>query len=428
MKKIYLFFVALAMISCAIAIKAQTEPGIQDSSNPPVIGGEGGNMPAGQGGLIPAGQGGTMPPGGQYPNTLQPNQMGQDGQQSQFSGQQPMMGQQGGDGIQRWLKDMQRVVPSLEKRMATLERKGYKILQSAKDAMVKMKEMLEKAKSGAEESDLDMGETSQLMEDINEGINQAEMASRFSSQMKEVERQIKTFNSSITRAQKKAKVMKTDISGFMSEWQALLSEITSAKDQAKKKISEGDVDAAIDLMSGEVNDKMEEIGDKQRVFDLISNTNQIIRQINTDIKMLEKYLLQAKRKGENTARMQELINQGKADAQKLKDILSRTPIDSELLIQTLEELYDAKAEFMDEFQSDASMAPLQNYQMQQMQIYQQPMMQGGYGNMPSGVQNSSGFNQQPVNQNNLGPLNFLGIMQASIESAFSSFVASLPIF
>jgi len=443
MKKIYLFFIALAMIFCAAAIKAQTETGVQNFSNPPVTGGEGGNipagqggsMPAGQGGMIPAGQGGNIPPGGQYSNMpYQPNQMYQTGPDSQgsFNGQQPMMGPQGGgDGMQRWLKDMQRVVPSLEKRMATLEKRGYKIPQAAKDAMSKMKEMLEKAKAGTEESDLDMGETSQLMEDINQGIQQAEMASRFSSQIKEVERQIKLFNSSFARAQKRAKIMKTDISGFMSEWQNLLSEISAAKDQAKQKISEGDVEAAIDLMSSEINDKMEEAGDKQRVFDLISNTNQIIRQINTDIKMLEKYLLQAKKKGDDTTHMQELINQGKADAQKLKDILSRAPIDSELLIQTLEELYDAKAEFMDEFQDSASLmplAPMQNYQMQQTPMYQQPMMQGGYGNIPNNYQQNSGFGQQPSNQNNLGPLNFLGQMQASIESAFNSFIASLPIF
>ena len=40
MKKISLFFIVLAMVFCAAVIKAQTETGVQNFSNPPVTGGK----------------------------------------------------------------------------------------------------------------------------------------------------------------------------------------------------------------------------------------------------------------------------------------------------------------------------------------------------------------------------------------------------
>ncbi len=461
---IHILCVVFAMIFFAFAASGQTssDPTAgQGGAMPP---GEGGSMPAAGGGSMQPGMGGSMPPGGTYQPGQYPPPQGQPGPYNQqgpyqpgpYQGQMPMDGQQmngpqqGGDGMGRWVKDMQRVVPSLEKRMTALEKKGYKISQTAKDAMAKMKEMIEKAKAGTTESDIDMGETSQLMEDINEGIQNAEMASRFSSQMKNIERQIKMLGTTFTRAQKRAKTLKTDISGFMSDWQTLISEINTLKDQAKQKISDGDVEGASDLMMGDVNDKMEEAGDKQRVFELITNTNQILRQISTDLKALEKYVAQAKRRGEDTTKLQELLAIGRRDEQKLRDILGQRPIDSDLLIETLEELYDTKTEFMDEFQGGSNMfnmpgtqmqqqAPMQQQQQQmQMQGFQQPMMQGGQTCNVNGVEmpgacntynQGMGYGQQPPAQPmNFGPLNFIGSMQASMTDIFNSFIASLPIF
>ncbi|MBI5220264.1 MAG: hypothetical protein HY978_00300 [Candidatus Liptonbacteria bacterium] len=303
---------------------AMFQPGPQGSYVPPMPGPDSSNpgqfVPS-QGGVMPSG-GGT--PRGPMPPNVQPGpgamfQPGPSGGENKISGpdnwqpQNNMSGGQGpsvqggyggGDNSQgqqdnaRYIQDMKRGASQMEmnlkqfdKMISQAVKKGIAVPKEIEDKLAKAKQDIAALKSAQSESDLENVDMDALQENMQaleesrrEVFEAAERLQQTKTGVRQMERGIKTFESQIVKLQKQKIQIPADLADNLSKAKGIIEAV-------KKATTWSEVEAAgIEDMS----DIMGELQDSRQQLDMLTRWPQTLKEINRQVKDLERALKQAK--------------------------------------------------------------------------------------------------------------------------------------
>lgn len=251
-------------------------------------------------------------------------------------------------GMQQGVKTMEREVARIEKRFATLGAKGVPISNEAKTALQSLKDFIAKiksAQSGEELEDVQMEDMGDYMEEINEGLQRAEMSAQFPKVIREATRELARRQSALKRAEARAKRVKIDTTTLLAEWRMALTTLEGAKAKAEQLWSSGEVEEASEAMQESFFAELDTVGEKERVFMMVSDTQQIVRMATAEIKAAERRVALLKKKQENTTELEAIIARAKAKLDEIKQAMTTSPLNAEVLINLVEELAGIKSDF-----------------------------------------------------------------------------------
>lgn len=392
---------------------------------------QGGQFGGGQmmpGGQYPQGAGGQPGPGGfgqmqggfnqqgqPGPGGFGPVQGGfnQQGRQGPFMQGGPGMGGQGGQGFgpgtggqgqggpgmmggpdekqmkqreEQMLKDMkrgsaqmERGVVTVEKRLKVLEGKGVPISEETKSALEKAKSLVSKmqgVQSADEIQDLGLEDFGDIMQTLNEGLQKAEMGAQFPKMLKQANNMLKQQQSALKRAQLRATSLKINVESLLADWQNAVNGISQAVSQADQLYKDGNIEAAIDRIKDNVFDAFQDIGDKQRVFEMVSNMQKMVKDADREIKNSERQIARVKKQGKDTSSLESLMAQGKAKLAEIKQAITQSNIDPDALIDLVQSTDDIRQQFMEELSSLTGQQFGESQQIPGLQMQQLQMPQG----------------------------------------------------
>lgn len=313
----------------------------------------------------PQGEGDFRPSG--EPNEFRPFNNNPDGQERGEGGFRDNE-REGGNGdkfreeqekrdLERMKKDIKRMageITSLERRIKNLSGKGLNIPSEIKETLSEAREIIAKvqnASSFEEIQDAGMEEIGDLMRTVYEELNPLERASELPKMFKNVERELTNQFKILAKAENKLKKLKIDLSQLVAEWRQKLEEIRGIRDKAKGDFEVGNYEEAAELLNRDFWDNFEDIREKAMTFEMVSNTNRMLKSAEKEIKSSEKMIAKLKKQGKNTNRLNEIIAQGRAGLAEIKSFIgSGLSIDPDELMEKIQSMENTRNEFEAEWE------------------------------------------------------------------------------
>lgn len=310
-----------------------------------------------------------FPQGGIYPQDMRNFPQGQQGVQGEFRGDMKQMPQQTQGGfrerqmmpqgigeeqlkqMKRGVKMMEREITRIEKRFATLEAKNIVIDQAAKDAVVKIKEIIEKvnaAQKTEEVESVNMGDFGDLMQTVNEAMQKAEIGAQFPRILKEADRELTRQAGYLKKADTRAALLDVNIGSLLQDWHALVDQMTQIRDKAKADFAAGNTVDAIEALREEFFGKMEDLMQKRGAYEMLSNMTRMLRTADREVVTSGRTADRLEKKGEDIAKLREYIAQAKQQLADIRSIAKEADIDQEKLIDEIESFMDIKEAINDE--------------------------------------------------------------------------------
>lgn len=254
----------------------------------------------------------------------------------------------------RFLSDMKRSASQMEReikrftsRIATLEKKGISASAEAKKALAQANSMIEAIKiAGSPEKmrEIPMEEFGDIMQTLNEEMQKMEMATQIPKMIKEAQRQITKFKTALKRAEKQMPKMKINVSSLVSEWRDIIEGMERSVVSANELLAGSDPEGAADMLRDEVFERMQEAGDKQMIFEMVSNMSKMTKNASLEITAMRKKVSALKKQGKDVAELEEVLNDSAAKVKEVTAMIS-SKFDPDELFALIEELEGLKDSF-----------------------------------------------------------------------------------
>lgn len=290
-----------------------------------------------------------------YPQDMKGIPQMQPGMPGGFQGRGQMMPQGIGEEqlkqMKRGVKMMERELARIEKRIAALEAKGVKIDASAKDAAVKIRDIIARVNAAQKAEDVesvDMGDFGDLMQTINESMQKAEIGAQFPRILKEADRELTRQQGYLKKADARAALLDVNIGSLLQEWHALVDQMTQIRDKAKADFAAGNTEAAIEAIHEEFFGKMEDLMQKRGAYEMLSNMTRMLRTADREIATSGRTADRLAKKGEDVTKLREYIAEAKQQLADIRAIGKEADVDQEKLIDEIEQFMDIKEAINDE--------------------------------------------------------------------------------
>ena len=155
---------------------------------------------------------------------------------------------------------------------------------------------------------------------------------------------LKQQQSSLKRAQVRAKSIKVNVDSLLGSWQRAVDAITQAINDATQASQAGNADDAVNTLKDKVFDGFQDIGDFQQTFEMVANSQQMLKQGERELARVDKQVARLKRQGEDTANLEDLLVQARARVADIKSLIAQPTIDSEALIALVEDAQSMREE------------------------------------------------------------------------------------
>lgn len=248
--------------------------------------------------------------------------------------------------MQRGSKEMERQLSRFENRIQNLKNKGAVIPADVQTAIDQVKAFIEKIKSATTPDEIQAlmgdGNFGDLMQTINDGMQKAEMSTQFPRMLKEANRMLKQQQSMLKRAQARAKNLKINVDSVLNNWQKLVDAVGQAVSDAEHAFQNDNPEDAINTLKDKVFDAFQDIGAQQRVFEMVSNSQQMLKQADREFARIDRQIARLKKQGEDTSQLEDTLSQARAKIADIKQLLAQPDIDSEALITAIQEAQGIK--------------------------------------------------------------------------------------
>lgn len=242
--------------------------------------------------------------------------------------------------VKRGSADMERGLGMMERRIKSLETRGAVITDSMRKAIQDARSLVDQvknAKTGEEVQSLPMDSFGDFMQTINEDMQKAEMSTQLPRMIKEANRALKQQQSALKRAQSRSSRIKVDVGSLLGPWQKAVDDVAQAISEAQQNFQAGKTDEAVELLQDKVFGAMDDLGEQQRLFEMVSDMQRMLKGADSEVKQMERRLARLKKSGKDTAEAEALLQEGKGKLAEIKQMLATPGFDSESLVALVED-------------------------------------------------------------------------------------------
>ena len=301
-----------------------------------------GNMQGQQGGFGQGQQGGQE--GFQGEGSEKYDKMQQE-QNDRFEKQQKQQQERMLKNVKRSMAQMARGITQMDKRAANIQKRGGVISPELTAALQKGKDIVAKVNAATtmeEFQESGIEEAGDFMQTLNEEMQKAEMSTQFPRMVKEANKAVTRQQKSLASAQKRAARLKVSMDSLLSKWQEAVSGMTQAISEAQASFQGGDTETAVEILKDRVFDAMQDIGQHQQVFEMVSNSQKVLKSATAEITSITKKIASVAKKGEDTTEAESALEEAKAAVAEVRQIISDPDVDPETLIGAIEAAEEAK--------------------------------------------------------------------------------------
>ena len=308
---------------------------------------------------------------------------------------------------QNGLAQMQKMITGMEKRMASIEKKGGIIPATLKSSIGQAKDLMSKAQGAStmeEFQSAGLEDMRDLMETINDEMQKAEMSTQFPAMLKQANRALVQQQKALAAAQKKAASLKVSVDSLLASWQKAVDAMSEGISKAQQSSQSGNTEDAVGALKDNVFDAMQTIGDYRQTFEMIANSQKMLASATRELASMEKKIASLKKQGKDTSDAETALTNAKAKIQAVKDAIVQSGIDPDALISTIQDAQDAKEELYSAMYDLTGQAQYNQQTQQQtvpglntQQFQAPPGMQqffGGFGQQQHQGENGQGGPQQ----------------------------------
>lgn len=259
-------------------------------------------------------------------------------------------------GIKKEMGNTQKNIISFQKQLDKLSKQGITAPSEVTEKLTQIKTVLDAVKGAQSMEDIqnsgleDMGD---LMGDLNESRQQLEMLSRWPQTSKQLDKELKNFDRSISKDKKiveKLSKQGVDLSDTFQKISDAYNQLKSVREQAAEKIKSGDAQSAYDLLEDDFFDKTDDIREQQNVFETLSNLGRFNSDFKRETTNAKKMIAKLSKQGQDVSDLNNQLSEINQKGTELANTLKEKPIDIESVSSQLEDLSDLRQEFQNSIQ------------------------------------------------------------------------------
>lgn len=259
-------------------------------------------------------------------------------------------------GVKKEMGNMERNISSFRKQLDKLSKQGIAAPSDVTEKLTQIKTVLDAVKNAQSMDEVQsagLEDIGDLMSDLNDSRQQLEMLSRWPQTSKQIDKELKNFERSLSRDKKlveKLSKQGVDLNDTYQKISDAHSQLKSVRDQAAEKIKSGDAQSAYDLLENDFFDKTDDLREQQSVFDTLSNLGRFNSDFKRETTNAKKIIAKLSKQGEDVSELNNQLSEINQKGADLVNALKEKPIDIESVSGQLEDLSDLRQEFQNSIQ------------------------------------------------------------------------------
>lgn len=252
-------------------------------------------------------------------------------------------------GLSQFIRSTQMMKKNVAKTKAVINKCGVNMPEELSNALNSIDSMIKKINDAQTADELDevvgdIEDVGSVMQDWGPRMGDLH---RLCQMLKQAERDFKQLDRSLGRYQAKNSG-KIDISGILAEYKNNLESMRQALSQAKE-LAKTDPESALSKIEDDFYGSMDDIRNSEQAVNMVLNIGQGIRQASAEIKKIDRDIKNLKRKKIDTAQLEEMAADFKAQLEDIKNLV-KGKFDADELIDKVETAFDARGQIYDAMQ------------------------------------------------------------------------------
>lgn len=268
--------------------------------------------------------------------------------------EETIMSQRRLQDIKKGMRGMEQGIKTFEKQLKKISAQKLTIPANINEALANLKEKINAIKtadSWEKVEELGLEDMQEMMNSLQENRQQLEMLARWPQTQKMLDKELANLNRELKKAKtivNKLAKQGIDLNDTYSNFEAAISKLKLAKDEAAAKIKSGEgIEDAFDSLETEFYGRLEDTWQYQRIIQEMSNLGQFNANIKRELSKAQQQIYSLKKKKIDTKELELALVRAKNQAAKIQELLKIKPIDEEAVSEALAEMEALKQEFED---------------------------------------------------------------------------------
>lgn len=259
-------------------------------------------------------------------------------------------------GLKKMLASMERGIVSFEKRMLQLEKQGVTIPTDIKDDFNALKAGMAEIKNATSPEELEAADPDtlgDLMTKVNESRPRLEMITKWPRILKQADQQIKQFKNQLAKTKilvDKLKAKDIDVTADYTTFETDVNNLKTARDTADALMKEGKSEEAFSQMEDEFFNKLDDVGEHQRVIQMMSNLSRFNVEFKRSMASAQGQIKSLTKRKIDTSEIQSIYDQALAKGNEIAALIKVKPIDEEAILSAMDTMESLKQDFQNKFE------------------------------------------------------------------------------
>lgn len=301
---------------------------------------------------------------GNMPNSQMPGGQGKMGQPNQQGNMPPdsdkMAEQQNRQMVQNaqhQIKGLEQGMRQFEKQLQMLTKQGIAVPADITETLTKIKSILAAVKAAKTADELTAAGWENLhdeMDSLREKQELLQQLSRWPQTLKQANRMLTMYTRQLTKIKTTVDRLRAkgiDMSAFYTEIETNINALKAARDEAVASVAAGKAEEAFTILEDKFFGNDQEIMEKQRIIQTMTNISRFPTDYKRGKKELDGMMTKMKRKKIDLTEIQPLYTTITTKADEVLQLIRVAKPDPEAIMDALQDLEDARQDFMEAAQS-----------------------------------------------------------------------------
>lgn len=252
--------------------------------------------------------------------------------------------------MQKGMGNFTREIARIKSQIKTLEKKGVSIPEDLTGTLAKLDSLTEKMKSAKSPEELDevLPELQDAEGDLRDWMPKLGKLSQLGQMLKQADKEIARAAKQAAMDEKKITASKLDLSQSLSDFKAAIEKQNAILTEVRN-LMKTDPEAAFDKLNEDFFGNMDNLWSPEKVIQVSLNIKKGLSQMDREIKSAEATVKKLSKK-DGAGELSALLAAAKEQLAKIKELSAAKPMDTDAVINALEDLMRAKQDFADKVQ------------------------------------------------------------------------------
>lgn len=262
-----------------------------------------------------------------------------------------MEAQQRLDGMRRGMKGMEQGLKMFKTQISRLTKQKIAVPSDLTENITKLEAIvaaIKNAKTIEEMDAIDFESMQDLMQTLDENRQQLEALARWPQSLKQINNELTRLTRELTRSKTivtRLTAKGIDLQSEYTAFEEAVNKLKDVRDDAVAMMAAGNSEEAFSTLEDDFFGQMDDVWQNQRIIMTMSNLSRFATEFKQNMARANSMVKNLKRKKVDTSELETAISQANIKGQEILALLKTKPVDTEAIIEALDELENIKQEF-----------------------------------------------------------------------------------